>query len=129
MADAPSIALLGTGIMGGAMASRFAGAGFPLTVWNRDGAKAERAAAEATGAGAAGGVTVAASPAEAVGAGDVVVTMLADAVRSARLGATWVQMATVGAESTNRLAALAADAGVGFVDAPVLGTKGPAQQG
>ena len=121
------------------MASRFAGAGFPLTVWNRDGAKAERAAAEATSAGAAGGVTVAASPAEAVGAGDVVVTMLADgpvtesvmadAVRSARPGATWVQMATVGAESTTRLAALAADAGVRFVDAPVLGTKGPAQQG
>ena len=139
MADAPSIALLGTGIMGGAMASRWAGAGFPLTVWNRDTAKAERVAEHAAAGTAGGRMTVAGSPAEAVAAGDVVVTMLADgdvtasvmadAVGAARPGATWVQMATVGDEATARLAALAAGAGVGFVDAPVLGTKGPAEQG
>ena len=40
-------------------------------------------------------------------------------------GAVWAQMSTVGIEATERLAARAAEAGVPFVDAPVLGTKAP----
>ena len=75
----------------------------------------------------------------ALGAGDVLVTMLADgpvteavvgdALGAVAPGVTWLQMATVGTAATDRLAARAADAGVAFVDAPVLGTKGPAEQG
>jgi 3-hydroxyisobutyrate dehydrogenase len=42
---------------------------------------------------------------------------------------TWLQTSTVGIAATERLAALAAEAGVGFVDAPVVGTRGPAEQG
>jgi 3-hydroxyisobutyrate dehydrogenase len=44
-------------------------------------------------------------------------------------GAVWLQMSTVGVGDTERLAGLAADAGLAYVDAPVLGTTGPAQQG
>jgi 3-hydroxyisobutyrate dehydrogenase len=43
-------------------------------------------------------------------------------------GATWLQMSTVGLPATERLNGLAGDAGIGFVDAPVLGTKAPAEQ-
>jgi 3-hydroxyisobutyrate dehydrogenase len=129
--ETTTLAVLGTGIMGGAMARRWAGAGFQVRAWNRDRAKAE-ALADA-------GVLAAATPAEAVAGADVVVTMLADGdvtesvVRDAQLalepGALWVQMATVGIEATDRLAALAAGSGVAFLDAPVTGTKQPAEQG
>jgi 3-hydroxyisobutyrate dehydrogenase len=126
-----TLALLGTGIMGGAMARRWAGHGFEVTAWNRDRAKAE--------ALAGAGVGVAATPAEAIASADVVVTVLADgevteavvrdALAARRDGVVWLQMATVGIEATDRLATLAADAGVAFVDAPVTGTKQPAEQG
>lgn len=43
--------------------------------------------------------------------------------------AVWLQMSTVGGPWTDRLAAAAADRGVGFLDAPVLGTKEPAESG
>jgi 3-hydroxyisobutyrate dehydrogenase len=44
-------------------------------------------------------------------------------------GAVWVQMSTVGIEAIEQLARLAGERGVAFVDAPVLGTKQPAEQG
>ena len=44
-------------------------------------------------------------------------------------GAVWIQMATVGIDWTRRLAGLARDAGVEFVDAPVSGSDGPARDG
>jgi 2-hydroxy-3-oxopropionate reductase len=62
------IAFLGTGLMGAPMARRLLGAGFPVTVWNRDPAKAASLADD--------GAQVAASPAEAVAAATVVFTML-----------------------------------------------------
>jgi len=43
--------------------------------------------------------------------------------------AIWLQMSTVGVGGTRTLAALAAEHGVAYVDAPVLGTKGPATSG
>jgi 3-hydroxyisobutyrate dehydrogenase len=43
-------------------------------------------------------------------------------------GAVWAQMSTVGLAGTERLAALAAERGVDFVDAPVLGTRQPADE-
>jgi 3-hydroxyisobutyrate dehydrogenase len=122
----PRVALLGTGIIGSGMASNLAAAGLDLTVWNRTRAKAE-------GLGAA----VADSPADAVAGADVLVTVLADgdtvaaAVRDARpaAGTVWLQCATVGVEACAQLAALADELGLVYVDAPVLGTKGPAQAG
>jgi 3-hydroxyisobutyrate dehydrogenase len=43
--------------------------------------------------------------------------------------AVWAQTSTVGLAGTQRLAELAGRHGCGYVDAPVLGTKKPAEQG
>jgi 3-hydroxyisobutyrate dehydrogenase len=131
MTDQPTVALLGTGTMGAGMARNIAAAGLPLTVWNRTRAKAEPLAGAR--------VRVADSPADAVREADLVVTMLFDveSVESAlaeargdlRPGATLVQMSTVGVDGADRLASLAKDLGLVYVDAPVLGTKKPAEDG
>ncbi|MEP9365171.1 NAD(P)-dependent oxidoreductase [Nocardioides sp. CN2-186] len=130
MTTAPTVALLGTGTMGLGMARNIAAAGLPLRVWNRTREKAEPLGDVAT---------VVDTPAEAVTGADIVVTMLYDGesvestvaeTRGAWAdGAVWVQAATVGIGSTDRLIALAADLDVTFVDAPVLGTKKPAEDG
>jgi 3-hydroxyisobutyrate dehydrogenase len=125
------VAVLGTGIMGSGMARSLLRAGHQVQAWNRTDDKVQPLARD--------GAVVAASPAEAVKGADVVVTMLADgpttvSVMEGALGelapeAVWAQMGTVGVEGTEELARLAGDAGVGFVDAPVLGTRDPAEKG
>ncbi|WP_460438841.1 NAD(P)-dependent oxidoreductase [Amycolatopsis stemonae] len=122
-----SIAFLGTGIMGAPMAANIAKAGLDVRVWNRTRAKAEPLADVAT---------VADSAAEAADGADVLVTMLADGpavaeafeAASPASGTLWLQMSTVGLDWTDRLAAAAEKAGAVFVDAPVLGTRQPAEQ-
>lgn len=131
MTTNPTVALLGTGTMGAGMAANIARAGLPLRVWNRSREKAEPLARV--------GAVVADSPADAVQGADLVLTMLfdADAVAStmeqARAslapGAVWVQHSTVGVEGSDRLVALARDLGIAYVDAPVLGTRKPADDG
>lgn len=133
MADSskPRVALLGTGVMGAGMGRNIAAAGLPLTVWNRSRDKAEALSGT--------GVRVADSPADAVTDADVVVTMLFDTDSVAEVmdqargslspEAVWVQSSTVGVEGSDRVAELAADLGVTLVDAPVLGTRQPAEQG
>ena len=131
MTDQPTVALLGTGTMGAGMARNIAAASIPLTVWNRTRSKAEPLA-EA-------GIEVAGSPADAVRDADVVVTMLFDAesVESAldearaglKPGAVLVQQSTVGVEGADALAARAVELGLAYVDAPVLGTRTPAEAG
>jgi 3-hydroxyisobutyrate dehydrogenase len=125
------IAVLGTGIMGAPMARNLAGAGFDVHAWNRTRAKAEPLAGD--------GVTVHDEAAEAVAGADLVVTMLAagDAVAAVMTdegareamdaGALWLQMSTVGLEAAERLGEIAD--GVAYVDAPVIGTKAPAEAG
>ncbi|WP_086841106.1 NAD(P)-dependent oxidoreductase [Amycolatopsis kentuckyensis] len=122
-----TVAFLGTGIMGAPMAANIAKAGLDVRVWNRTREKAEPLSEFAT---------VADSAASAADGADVLVTMLADgpAVASAfeaaspASGTLWLQMSTVGLDWTDRLAATAEKAGVVFVDAPVLGTRQPAEQ-
>lgn len=126
-----SVAVLGTGIMGAAMARNLARAGLAVTAWNRNRAKAEPLAAD--------GVRVVDEPAEAVRDADVVLTMLYDAeavldvMRRAapglRPGAVWAQSTTAGLDALDDFAALAAEREIVFVDAPVLGTKAPAEAG
>ena len=130
MTDQPTVALLGTGTMGAGMARSIAAAGLPLRVWNRSSERAEPLADVAD---------VATSVAEAVAGADIVITMLFDVdsvaatMQAARghLGpdTVWVQQSTVGVEGSGRLADLAAELGVAYVDAPVLGTKKPAADG
>jgi len=129
------VAVLGAGIMGSAMARNLAAAGLTTHVWDRN--------ASATGPLADAGAVVAASARDAVRDAGVVITMLptAAAVESVifdgRLaetfadGSVWAQMGTIGVEATKRIGdRLAAQRpGVMFVDAPVSGSKGPAEQG
>jgi 3-hydroxyisobutyrate dehydrogenase len=122
------IAWLGTGIMGAPMARHVAQAGHDVTVWNRS---REKALALADG-----GAQVAESPPEAVAGAEVVVTMLTDGdavehvIREAGpRDAIWWQAGTVGLAATERLAALATESGLRYVDGPVLGTRGPAEEG
>jgi 3-hydroxyisobutyrate dehydrogenase len=120
------IALLGTGIMGSGMARNIVKAGLPLTVWNRTRDKAEGLGAE-----------VADTPGEAVAGAGVLVTILADAATTEKAvreaaptpGTIWLQQATVGVDGCARLAEVADELGLVYVDAPVLGTKGPPQAG
>ncbi|MDM4762022.1 NAD(P)-dependent oxidoreductase [Galbitalea sp. SE-J8] len=130
MSAVRSVTVLGLGTMGAAMAARIAGAGFDVTVWNRS---PERTVPLRDVA------RVAPSAAEAVEGADAVLTMLfdADAVRAVmatalpamRPGAIWMQSSTVGTLASAELARRASAAGVRYVDAPMLGTKAPAQQG
>src|SRR5215216_7231237 len=123
------VTVLGTGIMGAPIARNLAKAGHEVTAWNRSRDKAEPLAGD--------GVEVAGDPAEAVRGAQAVVTMLTDgaAVREVMSGgpldaiadAVWLQVSTVGTAATEHLAGLARDAGVPFVDCPVLGTKQPAE--
>lgn len=125
------VALLGTGLMGAGMARSMLRAGLDVTVWNRS-------ADKTTDLGEAG-ARVATDPSDAVRDADIVVTMLFDvesveAVMSDAIGAIgdgvpWVQTSTVGIAGVERLAALAAEHDVPFVDAPVLGTRAPAENG
>jgi hypothetical protein len=117
------------------MAATAMRSGLPVVVWDR------RAGASA--GLAAQGAEQAASVPDAVETADVVITMVtnAEAVESIATdqgllkalpsGAVWAQMSTIGAEGTERLVALANDQrpDVYFVDAPVSGSKVPAEQG
>jgi 2-hydroxy-3-oxopropionate reductase len=119
------IAFLGTGLMGTPMAGRLARAGYLLTVWNRDGAKAK--ALEAHGA------IVAQSPAEAVRGADVVFTMLTDGNVVGQVlfgagvadalteGAIVVDMSSIAPPVARTHAARLAEKGIRHIDAPVSG--------
>jgi 3-hydroxyisobutyrate dehydrogenase len=128
-----TIAVLGTGIMGAGMARNLLAAGMEVRAWNRTREKAEPLADD--------GAKVADSPAEAAEGADFVLTMLSDADAVAEAvdeggalsaladGGVWLQMSTVGIEGSERIAGIADEHGVAYVDAPVLGTKQPAEQG
>jgi 3-hydroxyisobutyrate dehydrogenase len=131
MSETLTVAVLGTGIMGAGMARNLAAAGHDVRAWNRTIARAEPLAEH--------GVRVVADSAEAVRDADVVLTMLLDgpavldvmnAVAPAlREGAVWAQCSTVGPQAQGELAAFAARHGLLFLDAPVVGTKQPAESG
>jgi 3-hydroxyisobutyrate dehydrogenase-like beta-hydroxyacid dehydrogenase len=119
--------------MGGRLARRLLDAGHDVTVWNRTRAKAK----ELLNAGA----TLAATPADAAGESEVVITMVTDlpallAVIAGRDGlagsiggsTTLIEMSTVGPAAVSQLVPLMPD-GVGLLDAPVLGSISEAEAG
>jgi 3-hydroxyisobutyrate dehydrogenase len=128
-------AVIGCGIMGSAMARNLIRAGLPTTVWDRS--------KSATEPLSKAGASVATSVTEAVRDARVVITMLptAEIVSGALLddgvsdafahGAVLAQMGTIGVTGTtgliSSLAKLRPD--VMFVDAPVSGSKAPAESG
>lgn len=126
------VAVLGTGIMGAPMARNLLAAGHPVQVWNRSAQKAN--------ALVAAGAVVAKTPAEALTGASVVLTMLSDGPATLEVmndrvlgamaaGTCWIQSATVGVPGITELAQLASGREIAFVDAPVLGTRIPAQAG
>jgi 3-hydroxyisobutyrate dehydrogenase len=121
--------------MGSAMALNLLRAGLRVDVWDRTPEVAARLAEK--------GATAHDSPGLAVAHADVVITMLPDAaavtsvavdqgmLKALAPGAIWAQMGTIGVRPTEQLAASVADQrpDVRFVDAPVSGTRGPAEAG
>jgi len=129
------VAVLGLGTIGAGMARSLLRAGLPVDAWNRT---PERAAALAEA-----GAVAHADPADAAAHAAVVITILSDAgaTRSVALeagmlaamppGAVWAQMGTIGVGATEKLAGVVAAQrpDVMFVDAPVSGTRAPAEAG
>jgi 3-hydroxyisobutyrate dehydrogenase len=122
------VAVLGTGIMGAGMARSLLRAGHDVRVWNRTVARAQPLAED--------GATVAGTPAGAVEGAEVVLVMLWDtpavldvlgAAAGAAPDAVWLQASTIGPDGMREVAAARPD--LRLVDAPVLGTRGPAEQG
>jgi 3-hydroxyisobutyrate dehydrogenase len=128
-------AFLGVGAMGHGMATSALRAGIPTIVWNRE-PEATRDLAEL-------GADVAETAADAARRADFVVTMVTDAdavisiardqgmLAALAPGTIWVQMSTIGVAGIERVAALvdAERPDVILLDAPVSGSKVPAEQG
>lgn len=120
--------------MGLPMARNIANAGLLVRAWNRTRERAEPLAED--------GVDVFDTAAEAAAGATVLLTILSDAdavltsmegsdgvLAGAEDGAIWLQMSTIGIEGTERCAELAGEHDLTLVDAPVVGTKQPAEQG
>lgn len=127
------VGFAGLGIMGSRMAANLARAGHRLTAWNRS-----RGGAAADAAG----VRRVSTLAEAAREAEVFITMLAnpEAVSSVALGgqgflqslprqSLWIDSSTVSPSFSRRMAEEATRRGVRFMDAPVSGTRGPAERG
>jgi 3-hydroxyisobutyrate dehydrogenase len=132
--DRAGVAVIGAGgVMGLPIARNLARAGFPVRAWNRTTAKLEELVDEP-------GVEIFEEPAAAAAGAEIVISLLTDAAVTleamcflaeggAAPGAVWVQSATIGIEGTRGCAELAAKAGIELLDAPLLGTKEPAEKG
>jgi len=130
-----SVAVIGTGRMGSAMARALARGGVSLVLHNRTSPTARALAKEL-------GARVTATPAEASASSEIAITMLADAdavratwdgpeglVAGARSGVVLVDMSTVLPDTLAPFAALLHERGVGIVDAPVSGSVALAEAG
>jgi len=128
-----TVAVIGLGAMGSRIARRFLGAGHDVVVWNRSPAKAD-ALVEL-------GASAAATPAEAAGRSEAVVTMLSDPAALAEVSegtagiaagagasTTLLEMSTVGPAAVTRLASVLGP-DTGLLDAPVLGSVTEAESG
>jgi 3-hydroxyisobutyrate dehydrogenase len=129
------VAFLGMGTMGHAMAGSALRAGVPTVVWNREPGRTEDLDEL--------GASVATTPADAAGRAEIVVTMVTDAdavlaiardqgmLAALAPGSIWVQMSTIGVDGIERVKSLveAERSDVTLVDAPVSGSKGPAESG
>ncbi|KLU14851.1 MULTISPECIES: NAD(P)-dependent oxidoreductase [Xenorhabdus] len=130
-ANTNKIAVLGTGIMGAAIACNLQKNGFNVSAWSRTYEKAKNLEEF--------GVTVHKYVQDAVSDADIILTMLKDgdsvlkvinsALPNLSKGTIWIQSSTVGITANEQLETFAAENGLKYFDAPVQGTKGPAEQG
>lgn len=127
-----TVAVLGLGTMGRAMAHNLVQAGFSVQVWNRSRARMQ---------GLPFAARAAQTPREAAEGAEFVLTVLTDGAAVAEVatgeegflaalppGSLWIQVSTVSHLDTRRLEGLAAQRGVGFLDAPVSGSRRQAEE-
>ena len=128
------VAFIGLGIMGSRMASRLAKHGIDISVYNRNHKKALELEVH--------GAKAMASISECVAGADVVFTMLSTPevvddvafseegfVKKMQQGSIWVDCSTVDPAFSKRMYNESQKHGIIFVDAPVAGTKQPAELG
>jgi 3-hydroxyisobutyrate dehydrogenase-like beta-hydroxyacid dehydrogenase len=129
------VAFLGLGIMGSRMAANLCRAGFEVHAWNRTRARADELAAEH-------GAIAADTPADAAAAAGVAITMVVDAPQVEEVlfgpggaaeglpdGGLAVDMSTIAPRASRAIAARLGERGIGFLDAPVTGSKPKAADG
>lgn len=129
------VAFCGLGIMGGPMAANLARAGFELAVYTRTREKAERFAADH-------GARAAATPREAAEGAAAVISIVPDApeveevllgehgaVHGLPEGALAIDMSTIAPTAARAIGERLADDGVGFLEAPVSGSRPKAEDG
>jgi 3-hydroxyisobutyrate dehydrogenase len=128
---AERVAFLGLGIMGSRMARNLRAAGIDVVVWNRTRARAEEL-----------GEPLADSPRAAAEGAGVVITMVVDSPEVEAIlfgddgaagglaeGGLVVDMSTIAPSAVKQIAGRLAEHGIGFVDAPVTGSKPRAEDG
>ncbi len=128
------IGFIGLGIMGSRMAANLIREGHQLKVYNRKSRKAAPLLEM--------GAISADSPSEAARDSNILITMLSTpaVVEKMALGeegflkamqknSVWVNSTTVNPSFSRRMSAMARDKGIHYIDAPVAGTKGPAEKG
>jgi 3-hydroxyisobutyrate dehydrogenase len=121
------IGIVGIGKMGAGIASRLAGLGHEMMVWNRSPDKAR-----------ATGLKVAPTPAALAAASETVISIVADAAAvnsvyaqmlPAMNGQLFIEMSTVRPEVAKTISSMVKGADAAFVECPVGGTVGPAKEG
>jgi 3-hydroxyisobutyrate dehydrogenase-like beta-hydroxyacid dehydrogenase len=135
MAKPERVAFLGLGIMGEPMAANLVRAGFEVTVWNRTASRADQFAAKY-------GAHPAPSAAAAADHSDVTITMVPDgaeveqvlfgdrgAAEGMHHGSLAIDMSTIAPADSVRIGERLAAEGVGFLDAPVTGSRPRAEDG
>lgn len=131
MSDLKKVAWIGLGNMGLPMSRNLAQRGYPVTVYNRSAKDAY-----------VGDCSLASSLEEAVSGAEIVIVMVSDgvavetvlfgenpAVQWMDRGTLVVNMSTIGVQETKDIALQLADRGIEWMDAPVSGSVGPAENG
>ncbi|KAK9806488.1 hypothetical protein WJX73_002311 [Symbiochloris irregularis] len=125
------VGFVGLGIMGLPMANNLVKAGYRVTVWNRSADKAKPLTDK--------GAQVVSTPQEVAERSDVTVAMLADPAAARAVanevapgmaaGKGYVDMSTIDAQSAQAIRDLIKGKGAQYLEAPVSGSKQPAEQG
>lgn len=130
----PTVGFLGLGIMGTAMATNLIKAGYNVSVWNRNASKCEPLINQGASCGS--------SPAEVASQCNITFAMLADPVAALEVasgktgvihglgpGRGYVDVSTVDGGTSKTICGLVKATGASFLEAPVSGSKKPAENG
>jgi len=125
------IGFIGLGIMGSRMARNLQKAGCDLIIYNRTKEKGIELIEN--------GALWASSPKEVAAQSDILITMLstpevvqntiATILSSFKSGALWINTSTINPSFTEEMGTLSRKHNIRYLDAPVAGTKGPAEAG